>query len=92
MKWDERFDEEFADYGGEYHDQLDAPIGLVKDFVRKELSTLAQAFFNVVPKDEKEPEHAGYTAVEASMYGFIRGRNEALQATRSALKKIAKDY
>lgn len=32
-----RFDEKFADYGGEYSDTLDVPRSLVKEFIESEI-------------------------------------------------------
>jgi hypothetical protein len=43
-----------------------------------------------LPKAQEEPPHAGYTAVEAGMYSYAKGYNQALTDTQHALRGIMK--
>ena len=36
----------------------------------------------------KEPDHAGYTRVEAGMYSYAKGNNEAIDRTLTIIRSI----
>jgi hypothetical protein len=95
-QWGDRFEENLIKWLSV--DPLDPQYMLpdmkaIKHFISSELTTLAQAFLDAVPKElghgeswphEKDLDFLNYTP--CGIY------NKGIEATRSALKKIALDY
>lgn len=85
-----RFDEKFADYGGEYSDTLDVPRSLVKEFIESEVyMALAEFIGQEIERLEKEIEHIQ----KHSKGNYADGKVEAFTETMvhlTSLKELIK--
>lgn len=78
--WEDRFDEEFSDYGGEYSSNIEAPRKMIKSFI----STLLSEFADEVKKNMAKIDETKHTDEEQLLQ--IDGWNSAAINDHKALE------